>query len=149
MDAIDEAGYRLVHNYPGGPQELAPLVNLRYGTLMNKANPEMRDHQFTVRQAISIQAAQRKFLMLYAEARLLKHVCVPLGQFPNASDVELLNLYAKYHEEVGQTAKAISDSLADGKITRAEYDKIEQEAFEDAAAMFDLLARIKGLVVDD
>ncbi len=149
MDAIDDAGYRLVHDFPGGAPALAPLVNMNMGTLLNKANPHMRDHQLTVRQAIAIQKATEQFLMLYAEARLLRHVCIPLGKFPGASDVELLDLYARYHQELGETAAEIRKALAACKITRRMYNEIEREAFEDAAAMFELLARLKSLVVDD
>jgi len=146
MDAIDQAGYELVHTFPGGAPALAPHVNMNAGTLLNKANPSCTDHKFTVREVVAIQSFRKSYPMLYAEARVLNHICVKLGQYPDVSDVELLDLYAKYHEEIGETAGALRRALQKGQITQRDYDDIKREAFEDAQAMFELLARLKGLV---
>lgn len=148
MDAIDEAAYALVHDYPGGAPALAPRVGMNVGTLLNKANPSQEKHQLTVREALAIQVHRRATTMIDAEARVLGGVFVALGRFEGVSDTELLSLYATYHAEIGETAAAIREALDDGRIERAEYQRIEREAFEDAHAMLELLARIRGLVPD-
>ncbi|MGE0487329.1 MAG: phage regulatory CII family protein [Gammaproteobacteria bacterium] len=147
MDCIDQAAYDLVHDHPGGAPKLAPKVGMNVGTLLNKANPSQEGHQFTVREALALQAARGVTTMIDAEAQVLGGVFIRLGRFETTSDTELLNLYTRYHAEVGETAQAIADALEDKVITEAEYRRIEREAFEDAHAMFELLARLRALVV--
>lgn len=149
MDAIDEAGYALVHDFPGGAPKLAPRVGMNVGTLLNKANPGQERHQFTVREALAIQSLLGVTTMIDAEAQVLGGVFIRLGPFAVVSDTELLNLYAKYHAEIGETAEAIRAALDDGFVSLAEYERIERECFDDAKAMFELLGRIRSLVRDD
>lgn len=146
MDAIDEAGYRLVHDYPGGAPKLAPKVGMNVGTLLNKANPSQEKHQFTVREALAIQSLRGTTEMIDAEAQVLGGVFVRLGDFSGNSDLELLDLYAEYHAEIGETAQALRQALQEKTLTPALYREVEREAFEDAQAMFALLARLRALV---
>jgi len=144
MDPIDSAGYALVHDYPGGAPALAPRVNMNAGTLANKANPHC-EHQFTVREVLAIQALRGITTMIDAEARALGGVFVPLEDYSGTSDVELLDLYAAYHAEIGETAEAIRDSLAGGEVTREAYERVEREFYEDVQAGFAFLARLRAL----
>lgn len=148
MDAIDDAGYALVHDHPGGAPKLAPCVGMNVGTLLNKANPSQEGHQFTVREALALQLHRGVRDMVEAECQVLGGIFVQLGRFNGVADTELLDLYAKYHQELGETASAIRRGLDDG-MSAAQYRAIEREAHEDAQAMFELLARLKALVPDD
>jgi hypothetical protein len=147
---LDEAKYRLVHDYhPGGARGLGPLVRMNPGTLCNKVHPGMENHHLTVDEAVNIQAVLRRYDVLHAEARALGHVCVQLEDHSEASDMELLDAYAAYHADVGETAQAIRDALAHGDgITREAVARVERELFEDARAGFEFLARLKALAED-
>ena len=146
---LDEAKHRLVHEHPGGAKSLGPLVGINPGTLCNKVNPAMENHHLSVDEAVRIQAVRRRYDLLHAEARALGHVCVQLADHSQASDMELLDAYAAYHADVGQTAQAIRAALANGVgITREAVETVERELFEDARAGFEFLARMKALVED-
>jgi len=143
---LEEAQYRVVHEFPGGAVKLAPLCGMRPGTLSNKVNPEYDGTALFVSEAVAIQHTAQRFDILYAEANLLNHTCIPLGDFSRVSDVELLTAYARYHAEVGQTAVAIGESLEDGRITRTEFERIRAEGFEDIQRFFEFLARLESLI---
>lgn len=148
MDLIDDAAYRLVHEFRDGQRAgapaLAPLVNMNVGTLLNKANPQ-QEHQFTVREAVAIETVSGRPLMLEAHAALLGYSTLPLGDFADTSDVELLNLYAKYHAEVGDVASAVRRALNDKQITQREFEKIRREVLDVTQAGMEFLARLEAI----
>lgn len=118
---LDEAKYPVVHDFKGGAVALAPLVRMKPGTLSNKVNPSVETHHLTVDEAVAIQHTARDCRILVAEAHLLGHTCIPLGELASVSDVALLDAYARYHAKVGETAAAIRAALADGRITPAAF----------------------------
>lgn len=143
---LDEAQYRVVHEFPGGAVKLAPLCGMRPGTLSNKVNPEYDGTQLFVSEAVAIQHTANRFDILYAESALLNHTSIPLGDYSRVSDTELLTVYARYHAELGETAAAISSALEDGRITRAEFEHIKREGYEDIQRFFEFLARLEALI---
>lgn len=146
---LDEAKWTVVHSHAGGAKALGPLVGINPGTLCNKVNPSMETHHLTVDEAVRIQAVRRCYDLLHAEARALGHVCVRLGNHEGMSDAALLDVYAAYHADVGETAQAIRDALASGcGVSREAVARVERELFEDARAGFEFLARLKALVED-
>jgi len=93
-------------------------------------------HHLTVDEAVAIQHTAGDCRILYAEAHLLRHTCILLGELASVSDMELLDAYAPYHAEVGETAEAIPAVLADGRITPAEFARVDREMLEDVQAKF-------------
>lgn len=146
MDDLDQAIYRVVHEHPGGAPKLAPLVGMNAGTLSNKADPAMDTHQLTVRQAVAIQHATHRLEVLKAEAALLECVVVPLGDYRRLTDLELLEAYAEWHREIGETAAAVRDAVARRRISRDAVRRIRREVYEDAAHGFAFLARLEALI---
>jgi hypothetical protein len=146
MDDLDHAVYRVVHDYPGGARKLAPLVGMNAGTLSNKADPAMPGHQLTVRQAVAIQHATKDLSILRAEAQLLGCAVVPLSKFEGVSDLELLEAYAQWNAEIGETAAAIRDCVANRRITREAVRRVRREVYEDAAHGLAFLERLEALV---
>ena len=146
ISAIDEAKYRVVHDFPGGAVRLGPLVGMRPGVLSNKVNPDCETHHLTVDEAIVIQNATGNCAVLNAEAMALNRICIELADFSGSSDVEILTAYAKYHAELGETAKAIAAALEDGRLTKREVDKIRLEGFQDMQTFFALLHRLEALI---
>lgn len=143
---LEEAQHQVVHQFPGGAVKLAPLVRMRPGTLSNKVNPDYDGTELFVSEAVAIQHTTKRCDILYAEAAILNHSCIPLGDFTGTSDTELLTAYVRYHAEVGQTAAAIGETLADGRITRAEFERVRREGFEDVQRFFEFLSRLEALI---
>lgn len=144
---LDQAKYDVVHQFPnGGAVRLGPLVGIKPGTLSNKVNPQLETHHLTVDEAVAIQNAAQDFRILYAEAELLNHAAIPLGNYNNVSDVELLNVYARLHAEIGDLAESINDALDDHRITREDFNTIAKEGGQMVQAWLELRARLEGLI---
>lgn len=148
FDPIDLAQYQTIHNFKGGAVKLAPLINMNAGTLSNKVNPGMDSHHLTVRESIAIQSTTHTHSILQAQAQVLGFCCIELGDFSQVSDVELLNLYSQWHADIGETAQAINEALKDGKIERAEVQKIKNEFHSDIQKGFEFIARLEALIDD-
>jgi len=152
---LDEAKWAVVHEFPrqarrkSGAVGLAPLVGMRPGTLSNKVNPEIDTHHLTVDEAVAIQNAAGDCRILQAEAAILNHAVIPLGDFSRVSDVELLDAYAVLHARIGGHAQAIRDTLMDGRVERNEVERVRHEFFEVVQAGFAFLMRLEGLIDDD
>jgi hypothetical protein len=54
VSPLDEAQYRVVHDFKGGVVALAPLVRMNPGTLSNKVNPSVETHHLTVDEAVAL-----------------------------------------------------------------------------------------------
>jgi len=146
---LDEARYRVVHEFPGGAVRLAPLVGMRPGTLSNKVNPEVETHHLSVDEAIAIQHAARRADILLAEAALLGHACIPVDEgYQGVCDAELIHYYASMNSELGDVASEIDRALADGRFTRGEFEAVRREMYEAINAQMELLRRLEGLVDD-
>lgn len=151
MDQLDEAVFYTVHDFRKGKQRgavaLAPLVNIRPGTLSNKANPE-QEHQPTLHEGVLIMRAAKDFRILYALCSILDHtIPIPVPDLSDISDMQLLDAYANYHAEIGETSQAIREALADGEISEAEFDRIAREMDEDQQRQHELRMRLRALVV--
>lgn len=145
---LDVAMHEVVHGFPGGSQRLAPLVGMRPGTLSNKVNPDYDGTSLFVPEAVAIQNTARNCAILYAEASLLNHSCVALGDFSALGDIALLEAYTQYHARIGETAQALHDALIDGRISKAEAQRVSQSMHEDFRAGLALLARVEALIDD-
>ncbi|MFZ5658787.1 MAG: phage regulatory CII family protein [Pseudomonadota bacterium] len=143
---LDDAIYRVVHDYPGGVAKLAALSGLNAGTLYNKANPGMESHNLSVKEAVALQNSANDCRILYAEAAALNHCCIPIADFTGISDVELLTSYASWHAEIGETAQAVRDALSDGRITRRELDRVKYEIHQDIQRAFEFASRLEALL---
>lgn len=145
FDPIEDAAYRVVHDYPGGAVKLASQLAMNAGTLSNKVNPGCEGHHLSVREALAIQHATRDFRIIQAEAQLLDGIFLHFGHIPRVSDTELLTAYARWHEDIGETAKAIAEALADGKISRTEINRVRKEFQDDIARGFEFLERLEAV----
>lgn len=141
---LDAAKYAVVHDYPGGAVALAPLAGMNPGTLGNKVNPTIDTHHLTLSESVTLQALTKDYRILHAEAAMLGHVCIPLPKAGNASDIELLNAYAAWTSDIGETAAAISEAL-EGEIDDKALAKIHREMHEDFGKALELFARFKQI----
>lgn len=147
---IDQAKYAVVHDFKDGAERLATLIRMNLGTLYNKVNPSVETHHLSVDEAVSIQLATGDYRIVEAESRALGGVFVPiLPANTNISDMALLDAWAEWHIETGETAAVIRDALSDGKIDRHEVEKIKTEMFEDFQRELQLLQRLEGICDGD
>ena len=153
IDALDQAIYDTIHDYRGrrgqrGATALAPRVGMNPGTLQNKAY-HGHESQLSLRESIPIQLQTGDFRILNTYCEELGFVAMPIGDFSGVSDLALLDLYADYHAEIGEAAWAISDSLADGRITRTEVRRVQRELMQATSAGLAFLARMEALAEED
>ena len=146
---LDWAIYHTVHDFKGGARALAAHVAVRAGTLNNKADPACDNHNLTYQEGIAIQLASQDFSIISTEAAILGGTFVHLGSLAFVSDMALLDAWARWHEETGQTAAEVRKALDDGKITRDEFRRIRKEVREDIQREMEFLRRLESLVVDD
>jgi len=145
FDTLDRAIYGLIHDQKGGATQLAPLVNMNPGTLANKANPAMEHHHLTVKEAVAIQNTTQDFRVLAAEAAVLNHAIVPLGNFEGVSDLEILTSYANYHSKIGRTSTVVAEVLNDQRVTLEEYQAVRKEFFNSVSTGLEFLNRLEAL----
>ena len=149
IDALADAIYRTVHDgHPRGAVGLGPLIGVRSNYLNNKADPS-HDAELTCREAIPLMRQTGDVQILATMAAAVEHGVIPLGDFSGCSDMELLDLYCKYHEELGETARAIHAVVsAGGNISVDKVRAVKGEMIEDIQASFRLLSRLEALVKD-
>lgn len=146
FDPIDDAIYRVVHDYPHGAAHLASRVNLPVLALHNKAVPGRDFHPLTVKEALAIQTAAGDTRILQAEAHTLGQFCTPLQDFSDLPDIELLSGYAAWQSSYGALLLMVTHALADGHIARSDLDDLRRVLQQDAARAHALLARLEALV---
>lgn len=150
---VDLAIYNTVHDFRRGELRgaagLAELLGKNPGTFANKANPAMPGHHFTAPELIAIMNQARDYRILHAVAHACHHSAIYLDDYSDVSDMALLDAYAAMHKEIGETAGVIREAIADGKITREEFNEIDREFTEDIRAMLELRARLQTLAVDE
>ncbi len=145
---VDRALYETAHDFPGGVPALATRLGRATGTIHNKADPGCETHQFAVREALAMMLASRDYRVLRTLARATGHAVIPHGDFSDTSDVELLQLYARLHQEIGETSGAIRQALEGREIGRERVATIRREIHEDIEAALELLSRIEAISRD-
>lgn len=150
IDLLEDAIYRTIHEAQGGAIGLAPRVGMNPGTLNNKAYPG-HEAQLNLCESVPIQRDTQDFRILHSYAHVLDHAAIPLGDYSRTSDLELLDSYARYHAEIGQTAIAIRATLAGegGRITRRMVREVRRELVEDMQAGLEVLARLEAIAEDE
>jgi hypothetical protein len=147
---VDQAKYDLVNQHKGGAVALAPLLGRSAAVLSNKVNPHVDTHHLTLDEAITLQAITQNYELLKATASMLNHVAVelPSDDLANTSDLELLDCWAAWQEDCGQTAALIRKALEDGNISQEELSGIRREMFEDIGRELEFLQRLEALAHD-
>ncbi|MDA3932850.1 MAG: hypothetical protein PF630_00665 [Gammaproteobacteria bacterium] len=130
IDVLAQAIHDTVHGFKGGAIKLAVLCGMNPGTLNNKAYPDNDQAQLNLHESIPLQRAANDYRILHAYAHLLDHAVIPLGDFSDSSDLELLDLYVSYHVEVGETAGHIREAIAARRIRREHVRRVRREMIE-------------------
>lgn len=137
IDPIDQAFYDDAHSYRDsntgrkGIPALAKLINMAASTLQNKADRFQEFAQPSIKEARAVMAASKSYLTLHALAADLGFACIPLPGVEYAADMDLLNAWAEWSNEFGETAAAIKEALEDGRVTFDEVNRVRRELTED------------------
>lgn len=144
---VQDAFYRVVHDYPKGVETLANKMGVPTGTLYNKANAnESSHHKPTLADAVVATVISGDKRILHAFAATVGEVCYPLPDLSILTTTALIAHITKIGLEGGDFYRAIHVALAtDDRIDTKDYVEIEREAHEWIAAILEGLARMKEM----
>lgn len=147
--SVTDAAYHTVHDYPGGAPSLAPRLGIKSPRVLdNKVNQNCETHHLTLAEAVKLVDFTGDLRILEAMAERVGQLLLPLPQLDLVSDTALLETYTNLFKEVGEFSAVFHDALADGRITRAEIDRMRKEMHDSFRAGEELLARAEALVDD-
>lgn len=115
---------------------LAMKMGLSHMSLLQRANPDNDSHQLTIAQLFGILLHSEDMRPLEALAAAFGYELKKLGE---QEAVELSRAILNMHAEMADVTRAVTDALADGRITRAERAEIRQEIIEAKSALDTLL----------
>ena len=132
----------------GGAKAIAEKIGARPGTFINKCNKDMLGHILNVNELVAILKITGDYAILHELAGKFGFICEPHEKLTNVTDMELLNTWAEWDAERGETVQAISKALNDQSINRKELDNIRSEMYQDIQKEFELLHRLESLCDD-
>src|SRR5690606_27078569 len=145
MNSID-AAYSTVHDYPGGSESLGPRVGISPAVLRNKVNPNNDTHHLTFAEARRIADMTGDFRMLKAWAHEAGFLLVKAPDTCTTEcDMSVLEQIAGFMVACGGFGAEIHASLADGKVTKDEVEKVEHRAREVMRSAAEIKQRMEGM----
>lgn len=144
---VQEAFYRVVHDYPEGVEALANKMGIPPGTLYNKANAnETSRHKPTLADAVVATVISGDKRILHAFAATVGEVCYSLPDMSDLTTTALISHITRCEAEGGDFYRAIHQAFEnDGQINGGDYEKIKSEAYEWIASILEGLARMKEM----
>jgi hypothetical protein len=141
---VNDAVFDLVKAF--GAERLAKKTGTPAGTIYNKANPhETSHHKPTLSDILIWTQITGDYRVVQALCRALDGAFVAMHTRQHTSDLELLDIVCKRDSEQGQFADALSAALADGRVSRADYQRLRREGWDVVTAWLELIGRIEGM----
>lgn len=150
MNVID-AAYMTVREHPGGANALAPRFITRAGNgmhwaiLNNKVDPNKDSHHLTLAEADKLMAFTDDYRILHALAANHGFVCVKAAADAAPSDLAILELVAAVWAKSGDVGKAVSDTLADGRVEAHEIERVKEAMYRVQQAMQQMVMRLEEI----
>lgn len=142
---VHDAAHATVHDYPGGAASLAPRLGMQQAVLNSKVNPNTHTHHLSLTEAMRVMA-------MTGDHRILRAQCDELGYLPPiprlevaVSDAALLETYTRLMAELGDFSREFHAALADGQLSHAEIDRMQDEMMEFMAAGEQLMQRARAI----
>jgi len=151
IDPLDQAVYDTVHDFVDersgrkGCVALAETIGMRSSTLANKASRKEEHAHLNLHEARSVMLATGDVRILEALANSLGYACVPLPTIAATADMDLLDAWAKWSAEFGETAATIKQALEDGRIEHHEIAEVRRELIEDFEKGLAIIDVLKGM----
>lgn len=147
---IESTIYEVVHKYQGGALALAKKLELKPGTFNNKCDPKMASHVLNIRELVKVTSETKDYRILFDLVHSYGFACLPIDyNLEGISDIDLLNAWAEWDVERGQTAQSIQDALTDGDISQKEILRIRKEMLDDIHKELELLKRLESIAIQD
>ena len=145
MDVM-QAAYRVAHDFrPDGASGLARKLGVPAGTFLNRVNPEQDTHTLPLGMAVAMSLAAHDFRILHAFADTCGFVAFAKPDYSRVSDASLLEMVLQRDVRLGAFAGVVEAAIDDGAICPVEMVRIEEAAYEVAAATLALVERLRGL----
>ncbi|MDF3837124.1 phage regulatory CII family protein [Cupriavidus basilensis] len=114
---IEDAAYRVAHDYPGGVPALAARMGVRSAAvLQNKLNPSQIQNHLTLREAFDITAMTGDPRIVDTFASVIGRITVKLPQIGDLSDQALLDQAGKMISGMGSAFSEFTKRYEDGEI---------------------------------
>lgn len=126
MDVL-HAALNLVHNHPGGAQDLGPKIGKAGSTLSHEVNPQYPSAKLGLLDAVKLSVVSGNRAVLNAFAAECGCLALPLVQNAGGDEDTLKALAAMAHEFADLVAEA-SMAMADGHVSDNELARVETEA---------------------
>lgn len=126
---------------------MATDLGLQPGTFSNKCKPSNETHIINIKELVDICKQTGNLNPLHEIARELHCACVPIEEYSDIADMQLLDAWSDWDIERAETKKEIKEALSRHTITTHCLDRIEQEMFEDFRKELALLARLRMMAV--
>lgn len=139
-----DAFHKTVHNYPGGPEALAPRLGMTVGVLRNKANPNSTTNVKTLDDAHALMTVSDDYSILHAFAASLGHSCHKIEDGAT-SDQSVLESITQIWQRSGEIGALVTKALDDGRVDRHEVREVREAVFKTIRSMMDLVERLNGM----
>lgn len=144
---VEEAAYKVGHDFPGKVPALARLLAKNPGTLGNQLNPNTETHALTLVTAVAMTLVSGDPRILEAFAGTCGYGVFRLPDGINSDDA-LLDLVLDSQVEAGEFGRLLRDALKDGDVSRKELKEMDAQCRRVVAAFHTLLRRVEGLAGD-
>jgi hypothetical protein len=148
MFDLPDLVYRVAHDQPGGVPALAVRMGMSANVLNKKVAPTQEFHKLTLSEAAQIVELTGDERIPQAFADMVGCVLVKTADFEGVSDMALLETYTQLMSCMGAFGQDFHEALRDGKITRAEVQKIHDDLYRLQSAGAELFMRL-GALIDD
>ncbi|RZI82607.1 MAG: hypothetical protein EOP38_15450 [Rubrivivax sp.] len=136
LQDVDDAAYRIAHEFPGRVPALAQRMGVPPSTLNKKVSPNCESHRLSVADAVHLQLVAGRFDILYAMASQLDHVCLHM---PDETASEVGMRLARVGAEVGDVFRVAQKAMEDGSITPNERRELSGQIAEAISALASVL----------
>jgi len=144
MNHLD-AFHNTVHGAPGGCEAIAPRMGMSVGILRNKANPNSATNKPTLDEADRLMGVTGVHDILHALAANHGYVCVRVEEGASAADMAVLEMVTQVWQTNGEVGAEVNQALTDGRITRAEVDRVREAVRRAERALESVVARLEGM----
>lgn len=143
---IYDAAHATVHDYKGGSESLGSRVGISPAVLRNKVNTNNDTHHLTLAEAVRIAAVTNDPRMLKAWANESGYLLVKAPEScANESDMSVLEQMAGLMVSCGAFGKEVYDTLADGKVDRAEMMRVAAAGRGVMTSVAEVEQRLSGM----
>jgi hypothetical protein len=142
--SVEEAAYRVAHDFPAKVPGMARHLGLNAGTFGNQLNTNTETHALKLVTAVAMT-------LVSDDPRIIEAFAGTCGfgvfRLPEGitSDEALLDCVLNSAFEVGEFARRLREALQDGDISRKELREMDEQCRRVLGAYLTLLARVGAL----